>query len=154
MRRRLFLKTTLTGCLMTTALAAGLLKPVRALAAAWPGKAFAQNKIDQALVDLYGTSTVAQSSAIKIKAPLQAENGAVVPISVSTTLPDAKSISVFVVENVQPLVSSVGLPKASGYFSARIKMAKTSQVQVVIKSGNKLFTASTTIKVTVGGCGG
>ena len=43
---------------------------------------------------------------------------------------------------------------AEGYFSARMKMGKTSDVKVYVKSGGKLHMASQQIKVTVGGCGG
>jgi len=48
----------------------------------------------------------------------------------------------------------VALSGAEGYFSARMKMGKSSEVKVYVRSGGKLFTASQQIKVTVGGCGG
>ena len=99
------------------------------------------------------TST-ADSKAISIKAPLQAENGAVVPITVSTSLPNVEAIAILVKENAQPLVASVALTGASGFFSARMKMGKTSDVKVAVKSGGKLHVATQQIKVTVGGCGG
>jgi len=92
--------------------------------------------------------------AISIKAPLQAENGAVVPITVSTSLPNVEAIAILVKENVQPLVASVALTGAGGFFSARMKMGKTSDVKVAVKSGGKLHVATQQIKVTVGGCGG
>ena len=107
-----------------------------------------------ALKGLYGTSAAADSKAITIKAPIQAENGAVVPIAVSTSLPGVESIAIFVQANERPLIASVALSGAEGYFSARMKMGKTSDVKVVVKSGGKLHTASQQIKVTVGGCGG
>ena len=36
----------------------------------------------------------------------------------------------------------------------RIKMARTSNVTVLVEAGGKLYSASKEVKVTVGGCGG
>jgi len=152
--RRTFLKGTVAGGVVAVAATAGLLKPTRVLAAAWPAAAFDAKSIDDALKGLYGSSA-ATPGAITIKAPLQAENGAVVPIAVSTSLPKVDSIAILVAGNANPLVASVNLMNgAEGYFSARMKMGKTSNVQVVARAGGKLHTASQEIKVTVGGCGG
>jgi len=152
--RRTFLHTTLAGSALAVAASAGLLTPTRVLAAAWPAGAFEAKTIDDALKGLYGTATAAASPAIAIKAPIQAENGAVVPITVSTTLPNVESIAILVAGNANPLVASVSLSGAEGFFSARMKMGKTSDVKVIVKSGGKLHVATQQIKVTVGGCGG
>ncbi len=152
--RRTFLHSTLAGSALAVAASTGLLHPRRVLAAAWPAGAFEAKTLDDALKGLYGTSAAADSKAIAIKAPIQAENGAVVPIAVSTTLPNVESIAILVVGNANPLVASVNLSGADGYFSARMKMGKTSDVKVVVKSGGKLHVATQQIKVTVGGCGG
>ena len=152
--RRTFLQSTLAGSALAVAASAGLLAPTRVLAAAWPAGAFEAKSIDDALKALYGTSTAADSKAIAIKAPIQAENGSVVPISVSSTLPNVESIAILVTGNAQPLVASVSLTGAAGFFSARMKMGKTSDVKVIVKSGGKLHVATQQIKVTVGGCGG
>ena len=152
--RRTFLKGTLAGGVVAVAAAAGLMKPTRVLAAAWPAGAFEAKSIDDALKGLYGSASTADSKAISIKAPLQAENGAVVPITVSTSLPNVEGIAILVKENASPLVASVALTGASGFFSARMKMGKTSDVKVAVKSGGKLHVATQQIKVTVGGCGG
>ena len=152
--RRTFLKGTVAGSVLAVAASAGLLTPSRVLAAAWPTAGFEAKSINDALKGLYGTSTAADSKEITIKAPIQAENGAVVPIAVSTTLPGVEAIAIFVQTNERPLVASVALSGADGYSSARMKMGKTSDVKVVVKSGGKLYTASQQIKVTVGGCGG
>jgi sulfur-oxidizing protein SoxY len=152
--RRTFLQSTLAGSVLAVAASAGLLTPTRVLAAAWPNAAFEAKSMDDVLKALYGTSTAATSTAITIKAPIQAENGAVVPITVSSTLPNVEAIAVMVEKNAQPLVAAVNLTGAQGFFSARMKMGKTSDVKVVVKSGGKLHTATQQIKVTVGGCGG
>jgi sulfur-oxidizing protein SoxY len=152
--RRTFLQATLgTGALVLAA-SAGLLAPTRVYAAAWPKGAFEAKTMDEVLKDLYGATTAAASKDITIKAPIQAENGAVVPISVTTSLPNVEAIGILVEKNALPLVASVQLAGAEGYFSARMKMGKTSDVKVYVKSGGKLHMASQQIKVTVGGCGG
>jgi sulfur-oxidizing protein SoxY len=154
MNRRTFLKGSLAGGVVAVAAAAGLLKPTRVLAAAWPAAAFEAKSVDDALKGLYGTSAAADSKAITIKAPIQAENGAVVPIEVASSLPGIEGIAIMVAGNAQPLVASVALTGAEGYFKARMKMGKTSDVKVVVKSQGKLHSATQQIKVTVGGCGG
>lgn len=154
LHRRTFLKGTLATSVVAVAAGAGLLKPTRVLAAEWPKNAFDAKSVEDTLKNLYGDSQAAASGSIKIKAPIQAENGAVVPISVSTTLPNVESIAVMVEKNERPLVCNVNLKGAEGYFSARMKMGSTSDVVCVVKSGGKLYSAKQNIKVTVGGCGG
>jgi len=154
-QRRTFLKGTLTGSALILAASAGLLKPGRVLAAEWPKGAFDAKTVDEALKDLYHGMSANPSKDIVIKAPLQAENGAVVPIAISTTLPNVESIGIVIEKNATPLTANVTLSNgAAGYFSARMKMGKTSDVKVYVKSAGKLYTASQQIKVTVGGCGG
>lgn len=154
-QRRTFLKGTLASGALVLAAGAGLLKPTRVLAAEWPKGAFEAKTVEEALKGLYGGTSPAASKDITIKAPLQAENGSVVPITISTNLKNVESIGVLVEKNATPLVANVALSNgAAGYFSARMKMGKTSDVKVYIKSGGKVFTASQQIKVTVGGCGG
>lgn len=151
--RRTFLKGTLAGGVLAVAATAGLLKPTRVLAAAWPSAAFEAKSVDDAVKALFGTAQAADSKAITIKAPPQAENAAVVPVDVTTTLP-VEAIAVLVAGNANPLVANANLSGADGYFSVRLKMGKTSDVKVVVKSQGKLYSASAPVKVTVGGCGG
>ena len=154
MNRRTFLQGTLAGGVLAVAASAGLLTPTRVLAAAWPASAFEAKSVDDVVKALYGTTSAADSKAITINAPIQAENGAVVPITVTTSLPNVEAIAILVAGNANPLVAHVTLSGAQGYFSARMKMGKTSDVKVVVKAGGKLHTASQQVKVTVGGCGG
>ena len=75
-------------------------------------------------------------------APEIAENGAVVPVSVTTTLADVTSISFLVSENPIALVASYKIPAGTVPSVAnRIKMAKTSNVIVVVEAGGKLYSA-------------
>jgi sulfur-oxidizing protein SoxY len=128
-----------------------------ALAAAndkYPEEAFkAKNEAD-AIKALYG-KTPEVSDKVKMDAPEIAENGAVVPIAVTTTLSDVTSITFLVSENPVALVASYHIPAGTVPSVAnRIKMAKTSNVIVVVEAGGKLYSATKEVKVTVGGCGG
>jgi sulfur-oxidizing protein SoxY len=155
-KRRTLLKGTFAASTLALAGAAGLLKPSRVLAATqWPKTAFEAKTANDALHDLYGSTAASDSKAITIKAPIQAENGAVVPISVTSSLPNVESIAIVVEKNPNPLATQVNLMNgAAPFFSARLKMGQTSNVDVLVKSGGKLYKASQQIKVTVGGCGG
>lgn len=154
LKRRTFIKGTVASGAALVAASAGLLTPVSAMATSWPKKAFGGKKIAKVIKALHGSDQLIESKEVKIRAPIQAENGAVVPFSIKTSLPNPEVINVLVNANSHPLVANVNLPSAGGFFSARIKMAKTSDVQVVVKSGGKLYTSKAKIKVTVGGCGG
>src|ERR1700704_6093760 len=128
-----------------------------ALAAAndkYPEEAFKAKGEADAIKSLYG-KTAEASDKVKLDAPEIAENGAVVPISVSTTLADVTSISFLVAENPNALVAMYRIPAGTVPAVAnRIKMAKTSNVIVVVEAGGKLYSATREVKVTVGGCGG
>jgi sulfur-oxidizing protein SoxY len=128
-----------------------------ALAAAndkWPEEAFKQKGEAEAIKALYG-KTAEPSDKVKLDAPEIAENGAVVPVSVATTLTDVTSISFLVADNPSALVASYIIPPGTNPSVAnRIKMAKTSNVTAIIEAGGKLYSATKEVKVTVGGCGG
>jgi sulfur-oxidizing protein SoxY len=128
-----------------------------ALAAAndkYPDDAFKQKDGKEAIKLLYGR-TAESSDKIKIDAPEIAENGAVVPISVSTSIADITSIAFVVPENPNALAAYYKIPQGTmPSIANRLKMAKTSNVIVIVESGGKLFSATKEVKVTVGGCGG
>src|SRR6201747_2903169 len=128
-----------------------------ALAAAndkYPEDAFKQKNSDDAIKMLYG-KTAEPSDKVKLDAPEIAENGAVVPISVSSTLADVTSISIVVAENPNALAASYRIPAGTlPTVANRLKMAKTSNVIALVEAGGKLYSATKEVKVTVGGCGG
>jgi sulfur-oxidizing protein SoxY len=120
----------------------------------YPEDAFKAKSEADAIKALYGKAAEV-SDKIKLDAPEIAENGAVVPVSVSTTLADVSSISFLVSENPVVLVASYKIPAGTVPVVAnRIKMAKTSNVTVVVEAGGKVYSAAKEVKVTVGGCGG
>ncbi len=155
MKRRAFLRTSAASGVLAIVAGAGLLQPTRVLAASWPAAAYDEKKRDAALKALFGTSDTKSSKDIEITANLQAEDGSSVPVAVSSKLPNVEAFAILVHENTHPLVTDcrIGVNGAS-YYRANIKMAKTSVVEFVAKAGGKLYTASQSIKVTAGGCGG
>ena len=153
-KRRILLKGSLTASALGVAVAAGLLTPQRVLAA-WPDKAFAAKTLPEMLQELLGDGNTEESGDINIKAPDIAENGAVVPVTISTNIAGAESIAVVAINNPAPLIASYNLGEgAEGFVSTRIKMGKSGDVIAVVKSGGKLYSAKKGVKVTIGGCGG
>ena len=154
MKRRIFLKGSLATGAVGIAVSTGLLAPGVSLAA-WSKTAFEATDVDGAADALYGSSSMDKSDKIKIKAPDIAENGAVVPVTVTTSIDGASSISIFADKNATPLTAEFLLgPGTEGFVSTRIKMGKTANVVAVVKAGDKLYSTSKEVKVTIGGCGG
>ena len=155
MKRRTLLKGSLSAGVAGVAAAAGLLTPQMVMAA-WPKAAFEAKGVDNAVKALLGSSNLtAANGDITIKAPPIAENGAVVNVAVSTKLKNVDSISILVEKNASSLTSSFNLSSVTEPFiKTRIKVAKTSSVLAVVKSGGKLYSAGREVKVTIGGCGG
>ena len=120
----------------------------------YPEDAFKQKGDADAIKALYG-KTAEPSDKVKLDAPEIAENGAVVPISASSTLPDVTSISILVAENPNALAASYQIPAGTlPSVANRLKMAKTTNVIAIVEAGGKLYSTSKEVKVTVGGCGG
>jgi sulfur-oxidizing protein SoxY len=153
--RRLILKgaglVTLTGL---GNIPFGLMPAFAAANDKWPEDAFQQKSEADAIKSLYG-KTAEPSDKVKLDAPEIAENGAVVPISVATTLDDVTSIAFLVADNPNALAAFYAIPPGTMPSVAnRLKMAKTSNVTAIVEAGGKLYSATKEVKVTVGGCGG
>lgn len=153
MNRRTLLKRTLAVSAISVAASAGLLAPGQALAA-YPTKAFEAKDTESALSAAVGSGSYEHSDDIKIKAPDIAENGSVVPVTISSSLDGVESISLISESNSSPLVASFNLNGSIAYVSTRIKMGKTGNVLAVVKAGGKLYGNKKEVKVTIGGCGG
>ena len=153
LNRRIFLQKTMGTGAVAIAASCGLLVPGTILAA-WNKEAFAAKGLEASLTAT-GVSGASASDKIKIKAPDIAENGAVVPVKVSTTLANVEKISIFTEKNGTPLTAIFTLGKgAEAFVSTRIKMGKTSNVVAVVTAGGKQYSGQKEVKVTIGGCGG
>jgi sulfur-oxidizing protein SoxY len=99
-------------------------------------------------------SNVSLSSDIQIIAPDKAENGAVVQIEVTSRILKTESIAIFVENNPTALIANFEFGEgAEGFVVTRIKMAETSDVIAVIRSGNRYFSAKKRVEVFENGCG-
>lgn len=120
----------------------------------YPAEAFSRKDLASALAAIAKSSPI-DSDKITFTAPEIAENGAVVPVTVETTLPNVTRISLVATKNPFPLTASFLIPEGTEpYVSNRLKVAKTSELIALVESGGKVYQTKRTVKVTVGGCGG
>jgi sulfur-oxidizing protein SoxY len=151
--RRNVLKSAAGAGTVAVAVAAGLMKPTLALAGA-PRSAFEAKNVGDALKGM-GATAPADSKDIAIKAPDIAENGAVVPVEVTSNIAGTTTIAIMAEKNASPLIADFDLSSgALGFVSTRIKMGQTSLIRAVVTAGGKSYTAAKEVKVTIGGCGG
>ena len=130
-----------------------VLGPARALAA-WNKGAFEAKSAIDAMRAL-GMSNTEDSKEIQIRAPEIAENGAVVPIDITSNISGTTSISVFIEKNPFPYTGTFDFSQgAVPYVHLRVKMGESSPVRVVVAAGGKHYTTAQEVKVTIGGCGG
>ena len=134
-------------------IAAGVL-PAQAQTA-WNKAAFDAKAVDDVLKAL-GAAKPVESKDVTLGAPDIAENGAVVPISASSALPDVKRLVFLVEKNPTTLAGSFELTDAvETNVATRVKMAQTSNVYAVAMLGDgRTLYAKKEVKVTLGGCGG
>jgi len=135
-----------------TLAAAALLASARTFAA-WNKSGFEAKAANEAIKNL-GAANLIESKDIAITAPDIAENGAVVPVAVTSKIPNTQSISIIAEKNPFPLAATFEIANgAESYASVRIKMGQTSNVRVIVKADGKFYTSAKEVKVTVGGCG-
>jgi sulfur-oxidizing protein SoxY len=138
---------------LTAALVLGIIKPLAALAA-WNKDAFGAKTPGDALKSL-GIGNPTPSKDLHIEAPQIAENGAVVPIEVSSAIPGTTALTVIADKNPFPLIARFDFKEgAAPFVKVNVKMGETSDVRVLAEAGGKHYVATKEIKVTIGGCGG
>ncbi len=129
----------------------------------FPQYAFAFNKaafdaksLNDALKALGANGAPQASDAVSLTAPDIAENGAVVPLAIASTLPDVKQLVLLVEKNPSALVASFKVtPEVEANFVTRAKMGESSDVYAIaITADGKAHYAKKEVKVTLGGCGG
>ena len=152
--RRQALKTGAGVTVMGLAAAAGLLPASNAWAQAWNKAAF-DSKTLADVVKAMGGAAPAQSAEISINAPDIAENGAVVPVGVTSKLGKTESIAILVEKNPSALAASFDIPSGTdASVTTRVKMGQSSNVFALVKADGKYYVATKEVKVTLGGCGG
>jgi len=147
--RRSFLRSifsTITGCLASLHLPEAI--------AAWPERHFDRGEFAFQFQQLFGGQTIVDSNEINITLPEVAENGAVVPITISSELEQVSRIYIWVEKNPTPLAAEFEVDETIAvYLTARIKMAESCPVIIIVEQGNRLLRAQQWVKVMQGGCG-
>lgn len=127
-----------------------------------PATASADAVKTMAAIEKVTGGAATKSGRIKMKTPIIAENGAVVPIIISVDSPMTdsdyvKSLSIFVQNNPNPEVATFYFTPACGVAEVKVncRMAKTTAVvAVAMMSDGSVYKAEKNVKVTIGGCGG
>ena len=131
-------------------------------AAGYPQYALAFNKnafeakTVQEAIRAAGGGALSESKDVTLTGPDIAENGAVVPLGVSTNLPGVRELLILVEKNPNVLVALFKVNDAiDANFMTRAKMGQSSDVYAVaiMNDGRALFSKKE-VKVTLGGCGG
>jgi sulfur-oxidizing protein SoxY len=98
---------------------------------------------------------IVETDKIDLNIPEIAENGAVVPVTVTSSLKDIKNISIVVEQNPVPLAIQAELmPELQPFISARLKIARSSFVFAIAEGEKVCHSVKKKVKVTIGGCGG
>ena len=154
-KRREVLKTGGGLTLLSLVMAAGWLRPGDALAADWNKAAFEAKTLDDTIKALGGSAPAQSKDVAFVNTPDIAENGAVVPIGIVSSIPKTESIAIMIEKNPTLLAAIFDIPPGTDpAISTRVKMAQTSNVYALVKADGKYYVASKEIKVTIGGCGG
>jgi sulfur-oxidizing protein SoxY len=153
--RRAILKSGGGATLLALVAAAGWLKPEAAAAETWNKVAFETKSLADTMKAFGGGEPVPSKDITFFQTPEIAENGAVVPIGVTSNIPKTESIAILIEKNPNMLAAVFALPPGTEpAISTRVKMAQTSNIYAVVKADGKYYVASKEIKVTLGGCGG
>jgi sulfur-oxidizing protein SoxY len=129
---------------------------ITAPAYAFNKSAFEAKSVQDVLKALGANGSFAESKGVTLQGPEIAENGAVVPMVLGTTLPNIKHLALMVEKNPNTLVAVFNVnDNIEPTFSTRAKMGQSSEVFAVAIAGDgKAYYAKKEIKVTLGGCGG
>ncbi len=150
LNRRTFLKTSISLS------AAGLaLLESQPAAAEWSATDFAPVAFDQTLKQITKGKPVVETAKINLEIPEIAENGALVPVTVTSSLTDIKTISLIAEQNPVPLALQLNIsPGIEPFLSARLKLASSSFVFAIAEADTVCYIVKKKVKVTIGGCGG
>lgn len=149
-RREMLARSATVAGLMA---AAGLL-PTAAMAA-WNQAAFEAKSLAEVMKAL-GAAAPTESKDVTITGPDIAENGAVVPVGASSSLPGVKRLLILIEKNPALLAAAFDVSDAvEPAFTTRVKMNQSSNVMAVaLMADGKVLFAQKEVKVTLGGCGG
>jgi len=94
------------------------------------------------------------SDDISLSVPDFVENGALVPVEITSRVPGAQQIYIISEANPFPLVARFSVPDGTEAFVAtRIKVASSCKVHALVQTDGRFLSAVKATTVTVGGCG-
>jgi sulfur-oxidizing protein SoxY len=155
--RREILKAGGGATVMALAASAGLLRSEEAFAQATWNKAAFETKSLADTVKAMGGAAATENPGVRFASPTPdiAENGALVPITVTSSIPKTESIAILVEKNPNILAASFNvLAGMDPFISTRVKMGQTSDIYALVKADGRYYYAKKEVKVTIGGCGG
>jgi len=148
--RRHFFKKTLTLAAYTLSLALP-----KTSVGNWLASGFSRQAIEPILAELFSGQTLQTSNKIHLKLPKVAENGSVVPITITSSIDNIDTIYILSEKNPVPLIAKFTLaPELETYIGARFKMKETCDVIVIVHADHQYYQIRQKVKVTLGGCGG
>ncbi len=136
-----------------------LSEPARAQSSAaapeWAQGVFGARTLLEAVRAMGGTAVTETRDVSWGNTPDIAENGLVVPISISTTLAGVESIGLFIEKNPTPMAALFEVPAGTrASFRTNFKLGESSNVYALVKADGRVLVARHEVKVTIGGCGG
>lgn len=135
--------------------AAGWLQPGTARAQSWNKAAFDTHSLAETLQALGGGEAAPSKDIAFFQTPDIAENGAVVPVGISSNIPNTESIAILIEKNPNLLAAVFDIPPGTEpSITTRVKMAQTSNLYALVKADGRYYVATKEVKVTLGGCGG
>lgn len=153
--RRQVLKSGGGVTLLTLVAAAGWLKPGDAAAESWNKAAFDTKSMADTMKALGGGEPAQSKDIVFFQTPDIAENGAVVPVGISSNIPKTESIAILIEKNPNMLAASFDIPEGTDpTITTRVKMGQSSNIVALVKADGKYYIAAKEVKVTLGGCGG
>jgi len=152
--RREFVKDAMATVTLAPVLISGLLKPGVAKAEGRAVAAFGARSTDAVIRALFPDGQLVPSDAIRLVAPFSAENSAVVPLAVRTSLPDVKSIAFLCTRNPFPLAGTFQFGmELEGQLRTRVKLGESQHIEAIVQAGDTYLTAVLKVEVTSGACG-
>ena len=137
--------------------AAGWLRPATAQAQgqAWNKAAFDTHSLAETMQALGGGEPMQSKDIVFFQTPDIAENGAVVPVGITSNIPKTESIAILIEKNPNMVAAVFDIPAGTdATVSTRVKMGQSSNIVALVKADGKYYVAAKDVKVTLGGCGG
>ena len=153
--RRTALKNGGGVTLLALVAATGWLRPGSARAQTWNKAAFDTHSMAETMQALGGGEPAQSKDIVFFQTPDIAENGAVVPVGITSNIPKTESIAILIEKNPNMLAAMFDLPPGTEpSVTTRVKMGQSSNIFALVRADGKYYVAAKEVKVTLGGCGG